>query len=187
VIKRRTYRGIFALLALAVGSWLMTRGTDGPAYSPYEAIDTRLNYALHDFEGYLLDDQGKISLEIFSPVLRKDALSEVGTIERPVVRIQQENEEWYIEAESAIITADREDVALYGSVNMLRTNKMSGQTLEITTSDVMLKVTPRTASTDATVTLVQSGDRLDAVGMNLDMITNSYELLDNVRGHYEVP
>jgi len=187
VIKRRTSRGIFVLLALAVGSWFLTRGTDGPVRKPFSEIDTRLNYALYDFEGHLLDDHGQISLELSSPVLRKNAASEVGTIEQPVVRIQQENEEWYIEAESAIITADREDVSLQGSVNMLRTNKTTGEVLEITTRDVMLKVTPRTASTDSLVTLVQSGDRLDAVGMNLDMRTNSYELLDDVRAHYELP
>jgi LPS export ABC transporter protein LptC len=165
----------------------MTRGTDGPVGTPYSGIDTRLNYALHDFEGHLLDDKGQISLEIFSPVLRKNALSEVGTIERPVVRIQQGNEEWYIEAESAIITADREDLLLHGDVNMVRTNIITAETLEISTRDVKLKVTPRTAKTDALVTLVQSGDRLDAVGMNLDMMTNSYELLDDVRAHYELP
>lgn len=187
MIKRRTYRGILGLLALAVGSWFLTRGTEGPERQPFSEIDTRLNYALQDFQGHLLDDQGRISLEISSPILRKNAQSEVGTIEQPVVRIQQEDEEWYIEAESAIITADREDVSLQGSVNMLRTNKITGERLEISTRDVMLKVTPRTASTDALVTLVQSGDRLDAVGMNLDMITNSYELLDDVRAHYEMP
>jgi len=187
VIKRRTYRGILVLMTLAVGSWFMTRGTDGPDRQPFSEIDTRLNYALYDFDGHLLDDQGHISLEISSPVLRKNAADEVGTIEQPVVRIQQENEEWYIEAESAIITADREDVSLQGSVNMLRTNKTTGERLEITTRDVMLKVTPRTASTESLVTLVQAGDRLDAVGMNLDMRKNSYELLDDVRAYYEVP
>ena len=165
----------------------MTRGTDSPDRQPYSGIDTQLNYALHDFQGHLLDDQGQVSLEISSPVLRKNAESEVGTIERPVVRIQQEDDEWYIEAESAIITADREHVALEGYVNMVRTNRITGETLEITTEDVMLEVTPRTASTDALVTLVQSGDRLDAVGMNLDMTTDSYELLDDVRARYELP
>ena len=74
-----------------------------------------------------------------------------------------------------------------GYVNMVRTNRITGETLEITTEDVMLEVTPRTASTDALVTLVQSGDRLDAVGMNLDMTTDSYELLDDVRARYELP
>lgn len=187
MIKRRTRGGILVLMALATSSWLLTQGTESPGRQPWSDIDTQLNYALHDFEGYLLDEQGQISLQIASPVLRKDASSEVGTIDEPVVQIQQEEEHWYIEAESAIITADREHVSLIGAVNMLRTNKTTGEILEITTRDVMLEVTPRTASTESLVTLVQSGDRLDAVGMNLDITKNSYELLDDVRAHYELP
>lgn len=187
MIKRRTRHGILALMALAIGSWFMVRGTESPDRQPFSNVDTQLNYALHDFQGHLLDEAGQISLQISSPVLRKDAASEVGTIDSPVVQIQQDNDQWYIEAESAIITADREHVSLQGAVNMLRTNKATGETLEITTSDVMLEVTPRTATTTELVTLVQSGDRLDAVGMNLDMITNSYELLDQVRARYELP
>ncbi len=50
----------------------------------------------------------------------------------------------------------------------------------------MLRVTPRTASTESFVTIVQAGDRLDAVGMNLDMINNSFELLNDVRAHYDI-
>ncbi len=185
--RRRTRHGILALLALATVSWMMTRGTESPVRPPYSGIDTQLNYALHNFQGHILDDQGQISLEISSPVLRKNAASEVGTIDRPIVRIQHEDDDWYIEAESAIIAADREHVSLMGYVNMLRTNKITGETLEITTEDVMLEVTPKTAHTDALVTLVQSGDRLDAVGMNLDMTTSNYELMDDVRAHYELP
>jgi len=186
VIRRRTAQGIYVLTALAIGSWLLIRDADRPDERPDNGIDTQLNYALHDFEGHLLNDLGQVTVEISSPVLRKDAASEVGTIEAPVVRIQHEDDQWYIEAESAIIASDREHVSLQGYVNILRTNKITGETLEIITQDVMLEVTPKTASTDSLVTLVQSGDRLDAVGMNLDMTTNSYELLDDVRGHYEI-
>lgn len=183
--RKKTRLGILALAVLATGSWLLTREADTPDRRPLSGLDTHLNYALHNFEGVLLDDMGKISVQIQSPALRKDAASEVGTIEQPIVRINHEGDEWYIEAESAIITADREHVFLKGYVNMLRTHSVSGQTLEITTQDVMLEITPRTASTEALVTLVQSGDRLDAVGMNLDMKTDSYELLNEVRARYE--
>ena len=120
-------------------------------------------------------------------MLRKSASSEIGTIESPVIHLLQEKEKWYIHAESAIITADREYVSLVGEVNMLRTNIDNGETLEISTSDVILEITPRTATTESLVTLVQSGDRLDAVGMNLDMINNNYELLEDVRAHYDLP
>jgi lipopolysaccharide export system protein LptC len=51
----------------------------------------------------------------------------------------------------------------------------------------MLRVTPRTASTESFVTIVQNGDRLDALGLNLDMINDTYELLNNVRAHYDIP
>jgi lipopolysaccharide export system protein LptC len=39
--------------------------------------------------------------------------------------------------------------------------------------------------TDADVSLLQLDDRVDAVGMKLDMINKRYELLDEVRAHYE--
>jgi len=187
MIKRRTRRGIYALATLAIASGLMSRNSSISVEKPLSRIDTRLNYALHDFEGRLLDDLGNINMEISSPVLRKNAESEVGTIEQPVIRIQQENDLWYISAESAIITADREYVSLIGRVDMSRQNELTGETLEITTRDVMLKITPRTASTESQVSIRQAGDQLEALGMNLDMINDSYELLDNVQAHYDIP
>jgi LPS export ABC transporter protein LptC len=187
MIKRRTRRGIYVLAILAIASGLISRNSSDSIEKPLSRIDTRLNYALHDFEGRLLDETGGINLEISSPVLRKNAESEVGTIEEPVIRIQQENELWYISSESAIITADREYVSLIGRVDMQRQNEITGETLEITTRDVMLHITPRTASTESLVSIRQAGDHLEALGMNLDMINDSYELLENVQARYDVP
>ena len=110
----------------------------------------------------------------------------MATIKSPRIRIKQADQQWHITAESAIITADREYVSLIGDVNILRRNEISGETLKITTRDVMLRVTPRTASTESIVTIVQHDDRLDALGMNLDMINNSFELLEDVRAHYDI-
>ena len=187
MIKRRTRRGIILLALLAVLSWILSRpSTDGPGDAVSE-LDTRLNYALYDFSGRLLDDAGRINLEIDSPVLRNDAESGVGTVETPELRIQQGDDRWYITAESALVTADREQVSLRGDVHLTRRNDITGQQLDIRTRDVLLNVTPRTASTAAAVRIEQSGDRLDAKGMKLDMIANHFELLDDVQAHYEVP
>ena len=186
MIKRRTRWGILTLTVLTVASFLVPKDPADQARDRLTGIDTRLNYVLRDFEGHLLDENGNVSLEISSPALRKNAENEVGTIDSPVVRIQQENKQWYIRAESAIITADREYISLIGDVNMLKQNETNSETLEIETRDVMLRVTPRTASTVSPVTIKQSGDRLDALGMNLDMINDSYELLEEVRAHYDL-
>lgn len=188
MITRKTRRGIILLALLALLSWILSR-PDGSMDTDEQAnrIDTRLNYALYDFSGRLLNEQGGIKLELASPLLRNDADSGIGAIESPQLRIQQDDEKWYITAESAIITADREQMTLVGDVSLRRHNLLSGEVLEIDTSDVLLAVTPRTAQTVRKVRITQAGDRLEAVGMNLDMINDSYELLDDVRAHYQVP
>jgi LPS export ABC transporter protein LptC len=111
----------------------------------------------------------------------------VGAVETPEIHIQQENDNWYIRAESAIISADREHVTLQGDVFLSRRNVLTDQLLEISTSDVVLNVTPRTAKTEAEVRITQQADWLQAAGMRLDMINERYELLNEVRAHYEIP
>jgi LPS export ABC transporter protein LptC len=187
VTRRSTRRGIILLALLAALSWILTLQQGEVGSEPASELDLRLNYALYDFEGRLLGDDGGISLEIQSPKLRNNAQSGIGTLESPEVRIQQEDERWYITAEAAIITADREYVSLMGDVKLKRLNDITGQQLDILTKDVMLNITPRTASTEAQVTIRQEEDWLDATGMHIDMISNSFELMDEVRAHYEIP
>lgn len=187
MIQRRTRRGIIVLAILAALTWMLSRDHGEVGERPVSALDTRLNYALYEFNGRLLNDAGAVNLEIQSPVLRSNADSGVGTVESPEIRIQQDNERWYITAESAIITADREYVSLMGDVYLTRRNELTGQFLEISTKDVMLNVTPRTASTESKVQIRQENDWLDATGIRLNMISNSFELLSDVRAHYEMP
>ena len=187
MIQRRTRRGIILLALLTTLSWILSPEQNEVKERPFSKLDTRLNYALYDFEGRLLRDDGAVNLEIQAPVLRSDAKTGVGTVENPEIRIQQEDEQWYITAESAIITADREHVSLVGDVYLARRNKLTGQLLEISTKDVMLNITPRTASGDSAVSIKQDNDSLDAIGMRLDMIANSFKLLKDVQAHYETP
>jgi LPS export ABC transporter protein LptC len=187
MIKRETRRGMIILALLAMATFLLARDPSNPGNQPPARLDTRLDYALRDFNGRLLDKEGKLNLQITSPLLRKNAQSEVGTVKSPEIHIKQEDQQWHIKAESAIITADREFVSLVGDVHILRRNEINGETLEITTRDVILRVTPRTASTESLVTLVQKDDRLDALGMNLDIRNNSFELLNEVRATYDIP
>ena len=186
MIKRRTRRGIILLALLAILTWILSRPSGESTVESVSELDTRLNYALYEFNGRMLNDQGAVHLEIDSPVLRNDAESGIGTVETPELRIQQNSDRWYITAESAIISADREHVTLKGDVNLLRRNEVTGDVLEISTRDELLNVTPRTASTESAVSILQAGDRLDAVGMNLDMIADNFELLHAVQAHYEI-
>ena len=185
--QRRTRRGIILLALLATLTWVMSREQGELAEQPFSKLDTRLNYALYDFEGRLLGEEGAIKLEIQAPVLRSNARSGVGTVENPELRIQQEDERWYITAESAIITADREHVSLMGDVHLTRRNELTGKLLEISTKDIMLDITAKTASGESQVSIRQDHDSLDATGIRLDMISNSFELHHDVQAYYETP
>jgi len=186
-MSRRTRRGIILLALLAGLTAIFARDRGSPRSEPFANLDTRLNYALYDLEGTLMNEEGGVNLKIRSPVLRNDAESGVGTVEQPEIRIQQDDERWYITAETAVISPDREQVSLVGAVELTRLDRSTGRRLDITTQDVHLNVTPRTAFTEASVAIRQDGDRLDAVGMRLDMIARHFELLHEVRARYEIP
>lgn len=186
-MQAKTRHGILLLSAFAALTWLLARQPREAPVDPVSRPDLELNYALYDFSGMLLNDRGGVALQISSPVLRNNAASGIGTVEAPEIRIQQEQDKWYISAESAIISPDREHVTLAGEVYLSRQDELTGRLLEITSSDIVMDVTPRTAMTEAGVTVLQGGDRLDAVGMRLDMIRETYELLHDVRARYEMP
>lgn len=182
---RKTRRAILLLGLLAALSWVLARPGAEEDAKPMEGLDTRLNYALFDFRGRVFNEQGETRLRIEAPLLRSDAATGIGTVQEPDIRIQQEDEEWYITAESAVIAADHENITMSGAVRLVRTNVATGERLDIDTRDVLLNVTPRTAETDSSVHIRQAGSRLDAVGMRLDMINDRVELLSEVRAHYE--
>lgn len=187
MIQRTTWQGIVLLTLLAVLSWIVYRETEDEVVRPAKKLDIRLNFALSDFDARLLNDGGTVHMQVRAPALRSDAVTGLSTVEDPEVLIRQEDEQWNITAESAIITADRERVTLVGEVYLVRENVLTGELLEISTKDVMLNVTPRTASTDSEVNIRHQNNRLDAIGMRIDMISNSFELKNNVRGYYETP
>ncbi len=118
-------------------------------------------------------------------MLRNNASTGVGTVSTPEIYMHQDGHEWRIRADSAVVSADREFVSLAGEVRVVRYNTQDGDRLEIDTRDLLLAITPRTASTDARVMMRHAGDRLDATGMKLDMINDRYELLSEVSAVYE--
>lgn len=187
MIHRKTWHGILALSTLVIATALIVRSGNQDVSVPPADLDTRLSYALWDFSGVLLDKQGKVNVRVDAPMLRNTAASQVGTVENPRLRIIQDEDEWYITADSAIITADREFVSLIGRVDLLNQDPSGTNRLSVQTRDVMLEITPRLVSTDSAISIQQNEDVLDAVGMKLDMTNKNYELLHQVRARYATP
>ena len=127
---RKTRRAILLLGLLAALSWVLARPGAEEDARPMEGLDTQLNYALFDFKGRVFNEQGETRLRIQAPLLRSDAATGIGTVQEPDIRIQQDDEEWYITAESAVIAADHENITMSGEVRLVRTNVATGERLD---------------------------------------------------------
>lgn len=186
MIHRRTATGIvlFSLLA-ATSFWLARMGGDDDG-EEIDPVNTRLDYALEDFRARLFDDQGRPSMFIRAPRLANDALTGIGTIDSPTIELAQDDAVWHIIADAARVSADREHILLTGAVTIMRDDPAAATPVEIRTRELQLDVTPKVARTDAPVSVIDGGDRVDGVGMRVEFETRRFTLNDEVRGRYEV-
>jgi LPS export ABC transporter protein LptC len=186
MITRKTRRGMIALVLLSALSFWISRSQDTQGPEPVAGLDPELDYVLRDFELQFFDEAGKPAVNMRAPVLRNDPKLQLGTIEHPVVRLNQVDAVWDLTADTATVTADKEHVQLIGQVAVRRNEPSSGDWVEINTRDVQIQVTPQTASTDQPVHIFDGYNRVDAIGLELDMKTKTYILKQQVRASYAV-
>ena len=186
MITRKTRRGMTALILLSAISFWVSRSQeeDGPA--PVAGLDPELDYVLRDFELQFFDESGQPTINMRAPVLRNDPRLQMGTVENPVVVLNQEDAVWDLTADLATVTADKEHVQLIGQVQVKRNEPATGNWVELTTREVQIEVTPQTATTDQPVSMFDGLNRVDAIGLELDMKTKIYSLKQQVKATYAV-
>lgn len=186
MITRKTRRGIIFLVLLTAATFWVNRSQDGEDTEPVAGLDPKLNYVLRDFELQFYDEQGRPTINMKAPVLRNNPDLEMGTIEQPVVRLNQPDEVWDITAETATVTADKEHVQLLGQVHVQRHDPATGGSIELITREVSIEVTPQTATTDQPVSMTDGVNQVNGIGLDLDMKANTFQLNQQVRAIYVV-
>jgi LPS export ABC transporter protein LptC len=186
MITRKTRRGIILLALLTVASFWVSRSQDKDSTDPVVGLDPRLNYVLRDFELQFYDENGKPTINMKAPTLRNNPEQQLGTIEQPVVQLNQPGEVWDITADTATVTADKEHVRLLGQVNVRRLEPSTGHWLELSTREVEIEVTPQTATTDQPVRMFDGRNEVNAIGLDLDLKSNTFTLKQQVKATYAV-
>jgi len=186
MITRKTRNGVIALVVLTGISFWINRSPDDETPEPVAGLDPKLNYVLRDFELQFFDENGQPTINLRAPILRNNPELELGTIEQPVLKLNQPDVVWNLTAESATVTADKEHVQLLGQVHIRRQETTSGAWVEVDTREVQIEVTPQTASTDQAVHMFDGLNRTSAVGVELDLIANTFVLKQQVKATYAV-
>ncbi len=186
MITRKTRRGIITMVVLTAISFWVSRARQDLEPQPVAGLDPKLNYVLRDFELQFFDENGQPTINLRAPILRNDPEMQLGTIESPVMRLNQVNIVWNLTADMATVTADKEHVQLLGQVHVDRQESASGRRIELDTREVDIKVTPQTASTDEPVKMSDGLNQVNAIGLELDMKANSFKLKQQVKATYAV-
>lgn len=186
MITRKTRRGITLLVLLGVVTFWISRSQDDTNPVPVAGLDPKLDYVLRDFELQFYDENGQPTINMRAPILRNNPKLQLGTIEQPVIRLNQGDAVWDMMAETATVTADKEHVQLLGQVLVKRNEPASGNWVELSTREIQIEVTPQTAVTDQPVSMFDGLNRMDAIGLELDMKTKTYILKQQVRATYAV-
>jgi LPS export ABC transporter protein LptC len=186
MITRKTRRGMLVLFLLSAFSFWVNRSHDTQKPQPVAGLNPELDYVLRDFELQFFDESGKPAINMKAPVLRNDPKMKLGTIDHPVVKLNQDDAVWDLTADTATVTADKEHVQLMGQVEVRREEPASGTWVEINTREVQIEVTPQTASTDQPVHIYDGRNRVDAIGLELDMKTRTFKLKQQVKASYAV-
>ena len=177
---------MIALVLLTAISFWVSRKQDNENPEPVAGLDPKLNYVLRDFELQFFDENGQPTINMRSPVLRNNPVLQLGTIERPVIKLHQADAEWNLTSDSATVTADKEHVQLSGQVHVQRHEPATGNWVEFDTREVRIEVTPQTASTDQAVNMFDGYNQVSGIGLDLDMKTNTFILKQQVKATYAV-
>ena len=186
MITRKTRNGIVVLVVLTSVSFWLGSAKDDKKQAPVSDLDTKLNYVLRDFELQFYDENGQPTMNLKAPLLRNDPKLEIGTIENPVMKLYQADIIWDLNADLATVTNDKEHVELLGAVHVRRQEPDSGNWLTLDTREVKIAVTPQVATTDEAVTMSDGINRLDAIGLELDMLSSTFHLKQQVKATYAV-
>jgi len=186
MITRKTRRGIIAMVLLTAFSYWVGRDGETVSREQVTGIDPKLNYVLRDFELQFYDDNGQPTINMQAPMLRNNPDLQLGTIENPVIKLNQMDTIWNLTSDSANVTADKEFVNLIGAVHVQRLEPSSGSWLELDTSEVEIEVTPQTASTIQPVSMFDGYNQANAIGLDLDMKANTFKLKQQVKATYAV-
>jgi len=187
MLTRKTRRGIGIAALLAVMTWWLTNRDDSAGDQPIEGLDTRLDYALQNFEMRAYDKDGNPALTLRAPRLTNDATTRIGRVERPEVELVHEGFVWKLDADSAIISDDQSEVLLDGAVRLEREGARAEDRLQLDSTAVTLVVEERIAHSEAPVRVADPGGELRATGFSVNMLSNEFELFNDVQGRYVLP
>lgn len=176
---------LLALVAAVTGWWAWNLSEEeGP---PPLVGPPRSDYSVEGFELIAFDELGQEAFSMRGPRLARHPQLGHIEVEQPRLRMPAgSGQGWTGRSERAWIRRDGDVVRMLGRVDLQSAPKRAANATRLQSEEIELHPKPRTASSEALVTITGPGSILRGRGMRADLATRRLELLNEVKGRYEV-
>lgn len=171
---------VLVLAALASGwsVWNQSRGTAA------DAIATRSDYVLRDFELVSLDSEGKESFTLRGPRLQRDPGAKSMSLDTPLFLVpDRSGAHWEVRAQHGNVPEDGRELRLHGQVVA---TSPAGVVPATRIQTEQLNLFPRTnrATSVVAVTVTRPGLTMRGRGLDADFNRQQVSLLADVHSRY---
>lgn len=191
---------LIVFIAVALIAWWSNTDKYGDMRQPQQSAGDRyIEMFMNNFELTAMDESGSPAYILNGEHLQKYNNTDDTEIQQPVLQLlggdnqsdnqgdtpesnAQNNGQWKISANSAIINDKEETIQLEKNVVMQQQNIEPAITIR--TQNLLLHTKTQIAQTDAPVEITQGKSHLKSKGMVYNNISSQLELSSNVRGHY---
>ena len=171
---------IFLLLAITVW-WSITENYEEEQLHQAKS-KSYVEIFMNEFEITTMNENGSPNYILNGSHLQRYNDSDETEVQQPVFNLLQENGQWKISADNAIINDKNDTIQLNDNVIMQQQNIEPAITIR--TQRLLINTKTQIAQTQTQINITQGQSLLEAKGMIFNNLTSELELLSNVSGYY---
>jgi lipopolysaccharide export system protein LptC len=187
LLNWRTGVTLVLLVVAVVSGWSLWSKREAPAEAAV-AGGGRPDYVLHDFELVALDAEGRESFTLRAPELARDPGTKTMEIATPLFLIPPRGEDgsgdaWEVRAHRGWVSAEGDELRLSGKVKA-RSDGRNDAPVTITTERLNVYPEADRVASPVAVSINRPGSILRGVGLEVNLASEQYTLLSEVRSRY---
>lgn len=180
----------YAVLGVAaLGTWWVAELLMPREEAPGKLAPGKVDYYSKNLRRTVMDEAGKPKELLVAEALVHYENDNHTELTRPVMTLYSKDEglPWVIQADSAVLPGQGDEVFLYGNVLVLRDADKDGRTIRIETTNARVQPNNHYAETDEFIRVLSPPDSMTGVGAKVHFGDDlSYTVLANVRRKHEV-
>lgn len=180
-MKHAINLSIFLILAITAW-WSITTDYSNTQQLQEDENKVYAEIFMNEFEMTAMNKNGKPHYILNGLHLQRYSNSDNSEIKQPVFQLLQENKQWKVSANKALINDKNETLQLIDNVVMQQQNTESGITIR--TQNLSINTHTQITQTQAPVDITQGKSRIKSNGMIFNNITSELEFSSNVNGYY---